>query len=83
MSENAGTSGDFRSSLSNREKKWSALLPKITWIVLVVGVVLGAIFWFTISGETGNDLGALTWTLTFAASVALMSLRQIILAERK
>lgn len=63
--------------------KWSAILVKITLAVLVIGIIIGVIFWATATGSTGQDLGALTWCITFALSVALMSIRQIILAERR
>lgn len=69
--------------------KWSALIVKIVWAVLIVGVIVGLILWYTVGGTVGNspenelgkDLGAMVWTMTGALMVALMSIRQMLLAE--
>ncbi len=63
--------------------RWSSLLIKVTWAVLVLGVILGGILWVVLDGATGEDIGALTWVITFTAAIALMSVRQMILAERE
>lgn len=63
-------------------RRWASLIVKIVWPVVVIGVVVGLVFWATASSETGRDIGALCWCMTFGASVALLSIRQAILAER-
>lgn len=62
--------------------KWPPLLVKITWAVLVVGAVVGYAVFLLVDGATGENVGALIWALSFAASIASMSIRQTILAER-
>lgn len=63
--------------------RWSSILVKATWAVLVLGVIVGAILWVAVDGATGEDLGALAWVVTFSGAIALMSIRQLILAERQ
>lgn len=62
--------------------KWPPLLVKITWAVLVVGAVVGYAVFLLVDGATGEDVGALIWAISFSAAIALMSIRQTILAER-
>ena len=64
-------------------RRWASLIVKILWPVIVIGVLVGIIFWVTASSETGRDIGALCWCITFGASVALLSIRQSVLAERR
>ena len=64
-------------------RRWARLIVKILWPVIVIGVLVGIIFWVTASSETGRDIGALCWCITFGASVALLSIRQAVLAERR
>ncbi|AIE82283.1 hypothetical protein [Actinotignum schaalii] len=63
--------------------RWASLLAKATWVVLALGLVIGLVFWATASGSIGQDLGVLSWCITFAASIALMSIRQFLLSERR
>lgn len=63
--------------------KWASLISKIVWAVLAVGIIVGIIFWVTATGDTGQDLGALSWCLTGGICIALLSVRQGILGERQ
>ncbi len=74
--------GAFTTAIDEKSLRWSSLLVKATWGVLLVGIVLGGILWVAIDGVTGEDLGALAWVITFSGAIALMSIRQMILAER-
>lgn len=74
--------GVFTTDIDEKATRWSSILAKATWAVLVVGVVVGGILWVAIDGVTGEDFGALAWVITFSAAIALMSIRQMILAER-
>ncbi|MCI5825772.1 MAG: hypothetical protein MR006_03820 [Arcanobacterium sp.] len=81
------------------EHKGARALSKATLIVLPVGIILGIIFWATAGIEAlpwtgllpdtqnyaakGQDIAVLTWCITFALSIALMSIRQILLAEEE
>ena len=74
---------------SEKVDKWSSLIVKTVWVVLVVGIIVGLVLWYTVGGtvgdspadELGKDLRALAWTVTAALIVALMSVRQMLLAE--
>jgi hypothetical protein len=59
--------------------RWSTVLVKVVFAILVVGVVLSAILWPLVSA----DAGALTLCIAFAACVGLMVIRQALLAERR
>ncbi|GAB3594009.1 hypothetical protein CFAEC_13180 [Corynebacterium faecale] len=74
--------GEFTTEIDEKTTRWSSLLAKATWAVLALGVVVGGILWVAIDGVLGEDLGALAWVMTFSASIALMSIRQMLLAER-
>lgn len=76
-------SGAFATDIDEKSRRWSSTLVKATWAVIVVGVIVGGILWVTIDGATGEDLGALAWVISFSAAIAVMSIRQIILAERQ
>ena len=52
-------------------------------MVIVLGAIVGGILWVAVDGATGEDLGALTWALSFTGAIALFSIRQMILAERQ
>lgn len=75
--------GVFTTEIDEKSRRWSSILVKATWAVIVVGVIVGAILWVTIDGATGQDLGALAWVMSFSAAIAVMSIRQMILAERQ
>ncbi len=62
--------------------KWAPKLVKLTWAVIAVGVVVGYVVWLAVDGSTGEDVGALIWVASFSAAIALMSIRQTLLAER-
>ncbi|KMY24030.1 hypothetical protein SAMN05421878_101108 [Actinobaculum suis] len=83
MDEKLDTTGLPRDLSDAVAYRWAALLAKITWAVLIIGIAIGVVFWVTASGDFGQDLGALSWCLTGAICVALMSVRQGILGERK
>lgn len=72
-------SGDVDDGVVN---KWAPLLVRLTWAAIGVGVVVGYAVWLLVEGTTGEDLGALIWVMSFSAAVALMSIRQTLLAER-
>lgn len=76
-------SGAFATDIDEKSKRWSSILVRATWAVIIVGVILGGILWVTIDGATGQDLGALAWVISFTGAIAVMSIRQIILAERQ
>ena len=78
-----GNAGAMRAGIDSGTARWSSLLPKITAALIVVGLVLGAIVFWTIGTTAGQDVGALIWVATFAGAVALMSIRQLMLAERE
>ncbi|USQ74845.1 hypothetical protein [Ornithinimicrobium cryptoxanthini] len=61
--------------------KWAPQLVKLSWAVIAIGVVVGYAVWLLVDGTTGEDVGALIWVLSFSGSVALMSIRQTLLAE--
>lgn len=71
-------SGDIDDGVVN---KWAPLLVKLTWAFLAIGAVVGYAVWLLVDGTTGEDVGALIWVLSFSAAVALMSIRQTLLAE--
>lgn len=75
--------GAFSTSIDEKSARWSSLLVKVAWAVIAVGIVVGGILWVTIDGATGEDLGALAWVMSFTAAIAVMSIRQMILAERE
>lgn len=75
--------GEFTTDIDEKTKRWSSLLVRATWAVLAIGVVIGGILWVAIDGVLGEDLGALAWVVTFSAAIALISIRQMILAERQ
>lgn len=76
-------SGALTAGIDETAMRWSSVLVKATWAVIVVGVIVGVILWVAVDGATGEDLGALTWSMTFAAAIAVMSIRQMLLAERQ
>ena len=59
-------------------RRWSAMLVKGVFAILVVGVILTGILWAAVSGE----VGALALSATFAACAGLLILRQALIAER-
>ena len=75
--------GAFSATIDEQDRRWAALLVNATWVVIVVGAVLGGILWVAVDGATGEDLGALTWALSFTGAIALFSIRQMSLAERQ
>ncbi|GAA1741263.1 hypothetical protein SAMN06265174_103266 [Dietzia kunjamensis subsp. schimae] len=75
--------GTFTVEIEQKAMQWSSTLAKATWAIIVVGVIVGGILWVTIDGATGQDVGALAWVISFSAAIAVMSIRQIILAERQ
>lgn len=75
--------GTFTADIDQKTKRTSSTLVKTTWAIIVVGAIVGGILWVTINGATGADLGALAWAISFSAAIAVMSIRQIILAERQ
>lgn len=76
-------SGAFATDIDEKSRQWSSILVKAAWAVIVVGAIVGGILWVTIDGATGEDLGALAWVISFSGAIAVMSIRQIILAERQ
>lgn len=74
--------GPFTTDIDGKATRWSSALVRATWAIIAVGVVVGGILWVTIDGATGEDLGALAWVISFTAAIAVMSIRQLILAER-
>jgi predicted anti-sigma-YlaC factor YlaD len=58
--------------------RWAAILVKAVFAILVVGVVLSAILWPSVSA----DVGALVLCVAFAACTGLMVIRQALLAEQ-
>lgn len=77
------TGGGATSEVTPQDVRWASLLVNATWAIIVVGVIVGVILWVAVDGATGEDLGALTWAITFTAAIAVMSVRQLILAERR
>lgn len=75
--------GAFIAEIDERSTRWSSLLIKVSWAIIAVGIIVGGILWVTVDGSTGEDLGALAWVMSFAAAIAAMSIRQMILAERQ
>lgn len=61
---------------------WASKLLSAGWALLAIFVVIGGIFFWGMGGAKGEDLGALCWTIGFCAIIALVTLRQYILAER-
>jgi len=62
----------------DRTRRWSKLLVRVGLAVFVLSVLLAAIFW-----GMNADVGALMVSIGFAVLVALMVLRQALLAERR
>ncbi|PFG27226.1 hypothetical protein [Corynebacterium renale] len=62
--------------------KWADLCIKQTFVVIIAGIILGAILWVAVDGATGEDLGALVWVLAGGGAIALISIRQALLEER-
>lgn len=75
--------GPFTAEVDEKTTRLSSALVTATWAVLVVGVIVGGILWVTVDGATGEDLGALAWVISFSTAIAVMSIRQIVLAERQ
>lgn len=75
--------GAFTAEVGEKEEQWSSVLVKVTWAVIIVGAIVGGILWLAVDGATGEDVGALAWVISFTAAIALMSIRQMILAERQ
>ncbi|WIM67482.1 hypothetical protein QP027_10315 [Corynebacterium breve] len=63
--------------------KWPGLLSKLTLALLAVGSIVGYIIWLLADSYVGEDIAVLTWVIAFAGSIALMSIRQTILAEKE
>lgn len=59
--------------------RWAALLVRIVFTVLIVGVILSAILWSSASA----DVGALALCIAFALCAGLLVIRQALLAERR
>lgn len=62
--------------------KWADLCAKLSLVVIALGAVVGAIIWVAVDGALGEDLGALTWVAGGSGAIALISIRQALLAER-
>ncbi len=60
-------------------RRWAHLLVTAVLAILVIGVIVSAILWPTVSA----DAGALTICIALAASTGLMVIRQALLAERR
>ena len=75
--------GAFSATIDEHDRRWAALLVNATWVVIVLGAIVGGILWVAVDGATGEDLGALMWVLSFTGAIALFSIRQMILAERQ
>lgn len=69
--------------IDEREAKTASLLVKLTFAVVIVCLIIGAAIFWGVGDALGQDIGALTWVIGFAGAVALMSIRQLILAERE
>ncbi|WP_092258087.1 hypothetical protein [Corynebacterium cystitidis] len=63
--------------------KWSPLLVKLTWAAIIIGTIVGMIFFWIVGDVFGQDMGTLVWVLTMGLVTALMFLRQLMLAERE
>ncbi|STC68984.1 hypothetical protein [Corynebacterium pilosum] len=63
--------------------KWSPLLVKLTWAAIIIGAIVGMIFFWGVGDVFGQDVGTLVWVLTMGLATALMFLRQLMLAERE
>lgn len=82
MSSNRDTSIHTMEVSDSTVDKWAPLLVKISWAVIAIGLVVGYAIWLLVDGTTGEDIGALIWVIAFSGAVALMSIRQTLLAER-
>ncbi|VEI14136.1 hypothetical protein [Trueperella bialowiezensis] len=58
--------------------KYWALLPKIAIAILAVGAIAAGIIWIASSGSTGQDISILTLIISFALSITVMSIRELI-----
>lgn len=72
-----------RVDIDEQTLKHASLLVKVTWVVLIVGLILGAIVFWGVGEALGQDIGALIWIASFAGAVALISIRQLLLGERE
>lgn len=62
---------------------YAKFLTKITIFTLIIGVILGLIIWFISSSSVGEDIAALIWCITFTISVAVMSIKEMLLSNKE
>ncbi|MCO6395267.1 MULTISPECIES: hypothetical protein [Corynebacterium] len=68
--------------VDDQTQGWASKLLTASWVLLTIFVVVGGLFFWVMGGVKGEDLGALTWTIAFCSMIALMTIRQYLLAER-